>query len=75
MMVPEPWRDRTTGTARDFVADEVITLVVEMEITAEAEVHEGGVATKPTNPTKTDEKCRAAVRTVGMEVGWRRGKN
>ena len=75
MMVPEPRRDRTAGTARDLVADEVITLVGEMEITAEADVSKGEMVTTPTNPTKTDEKCRAAVRTVGMEVGWRRGKN
>ena len=37
-MVPETWRDRTTGTAQDSVADEVVTLVREMEITADAEV-------------------------------------
>ena len=39
--VPETWRYRTTGTVRDSVADEVVTLVGEMEITAEAEVREG----------------------------------
>ena len=32
--VPETWRDRTTGTARDSVAYEVVTMVREIEITA-----------------------------------------
>ena len=39
--VPETRRDRTMGMARDLVSDEVVTLVGEMEITAEAEVSEG----------------------------------
>ena len=39
--VPETRRDRTMEMARDLVSDEVVTLVGEMEITAEAEVSEG----------------------------------
>ena len=38
------------GTARDSVTKEVVTLVEEMEITAEAEVHEGEIVKKPTTP-------------------------
>ena len=40
------------------------------ETTAEAEVRKGVVVTKPTHPTNTDRECRAAVKTVGTEVGW-----
>ena len=73
--VPEPQRDRTTGTARDSVTGEVVTLVGEMEITAEAEMREGRIVTKPTTPTKMGGKFRATVITVGEEVGRRRGNN
>ena len=73
--VPETWRERTTGTARELVADKVVTLVVDMEITAEAEVSKGEMVTTPTPPTKTGGKCGAAVRTVKKEVGRRRGKD
>ena len=52
------------------MADEVATLVVDMEITAEAKMREGEMVTTPTPPTKTGRKCGAAVRTVGKEVGW-----
>ena len=48
--VSETWRDRTTGTAQDSVAGELVTLVGEMEITAEAEVREGVMVTTPTSP-------------------------
>ena len=52
--VPETRRDRTTGTARDLVADEVVTLVVEMEIMAEAEVRAQGGNGKNINPLHQD---------------------
>ena len=39
--VQETQGGRTTGTAQDLVADEVVTLVEEMEITAELEVRKG----------------------------------
>ena len=48
--VPETRRDRTTGTAQYLVVDEVVTLVGEMEKTAEAKVYKGEMATKPTPP-------------------------
>ena len=48
--VTETRRERTTRTARDSVADEVVTMVGEIEIKAEAEVREGGMATKPPPP-------------------------
>ena len=56
------------------MADEVVTLVGEIEITVEAEVREGGMVTTPTPPptTKTDRNCGVAARTVGKEVGRRR---
>ena len=74
--VPETRRDRTKGTAQDAVVDKVVTLMGEMEITAEAEVHEGDMVTTPIPPpTKTDRKCGAAIRTVGKEVGRRRGND
>ena len=61
--VPETWRDRTTGTAQYLVADDVVTLVGEMEITAEAEVREGGMVTTPTplpSPGRTEDAgCRS----------------
>ena len=41
--VPENRRDRTTGTARYLVAEILVTLVEDMEITAEAELREGGM--------------------------------
>ena len=47
--VPETQRDRTMGTAQDLVAKEVVTLVGDRtEITVEAELHEGEMATTPT---------------------------
>ena len=74
--VPETQRDRTTGTARDLLADEVVTLVGEMKITAEAEVREGVMVSTPTPPQKkTGRKFGAAVRTVRKEVGWCRWNN
>ena len=48
--VLETWRDKIKGLVRDLVVDEVVTLVEEMEITAEAEVHEGEIVKKPTTP-------------------------
>ena len=48
--VQETQGGRTTGTARDLVADEVVTLVEEMEITMEAEVHQGAMVTTQTPP-------------------------
>ena len=33
--VPETQREKTTGTAQDYVAEKVVTLVGEMELTAE----------------------------------------
>ena len=68
--VQETWRDRTTGTAWDLVAEKVVTLVGDMEIKAEAEERKGEMVTTPTPPTKTSRKCGAAVRTVGKEIGW-----
>ena len=42
-----------------MVADEVVTLVVEMEIMAEAEVHKGEMVTTPTPfPHKDRQKTR-----------------
>ena len=55
-MVPETWRDRTTGTARDLVVEEVVTLVGDMEITAEVEVREGEMVTKPPTPHQEGQK-------------------
>ena len=69
--VPETQRDRTMGTAQDLVAKEVVTLVGDRtEITVEAEVCEGRMVKTPTPPTRTDRECMAAVRTVGVGVGW-----
>ena len=51
--VPETWRDRTTETAQYLVADEVVTLVEEMEITAE--VRKGEMVTTPTPPPRQAE--------------------
>ena len=62
---PETQRDRTTGTTRYLVADEVVNLVREMEITTEAEVREGEMVTTPTPLTKTGKKFGAAVITSG----------
>ena len=74
--VPETQRDRTTGMVRDLVADEVVTLVEETEITAEAEVLEGEMVITPTPPpTQTGIKCGAAVKTVRKEVGRSRGND
>ena len=53
---PETWRARTTGTAQDSVADKVVTLVGEMEITTEAEVCEGVMVTTTTPPTHQDRQ-------------------
>ena len=53
----------------------MVTLVGEMKITAEAEVHEGEMVTTPPHPTNTDRKCGAEVRTVGKEVDWRIGND
>ena len=53
----------------------MVTLVGEMEITAEAEVHKGELVTTTTPPTKTGRKCGAAVRTVSKEVGQRIGND
>ena len=53
--VPETRRDRTTGTAHDLVVDKVVTLVGEMEITAETEVRKGEmVKTTPSPPRRTE---------------------
>ena len=41
-------------------------------ITADAEVRKRAVVTTPNPPIKTDRDCRAAVRTVGTEVGRRK---
>ena len=73
----ETHRDRTMGAAQNLVAEKVVPLMVEMEITVKAEVREGGMVTTPTPPpsTNTGRKCGAAVRSVGKEVGWRRGNN
>ena len=49
--LPETHRDRTMGTAQNLVAEKVVPLMVEMEITAEAEVREGGMVTTPTPPS------------------------
>ena len=50
-MVPETRRGRTTRTAQDLVADKVVTLVGEIEIAVEAQVHEGETVTTPNHPT------------------------
>ena len=51
--VPETQRDRTTGMVRYLVADEVVTLVEGMGITAEAAVREGDMVQTP-NPSHQD---------------------
>ena len=70
-------KDRTTGAAQYAVAEEAVTLVGDRTgRTAEAEVH-GWVMLMPPPPpppTRTERGCRAAVRTVGTEVGRRRKK-
>ena len=73
--VPETQRDITTGIVQYLVVDEVVTLVEETEITAEAEVREGSMVTTPTPLINTGRKFGAAVRTVGKEVGRRRGND
>ena len=50
----------------------MVTLVGEMEITAEVEVCEGEMVTTPTPPNKTDRDYGAAFITVGKEVSLRR---
>ena len=54
------------------MAEEAVTLVGDRTgITAEVEVREEVMVTTPTTPpTRTERECRAAVRTVGTEVGW-----
>ena len=55
--VPETRRERTTGTAQDLVADEVVILVGKRtEITVEAEVRKGEMITTPTPTTRTDRE-------------------
>ena len=57
--VPETRRDRTTGTAQYLVADKLVTMVGEMEITTEAEVREGGMVKTPTpSPSGWTENAR-----------------
>ena len=46
------------GTERDSVACEVVNLVGEIEITAEAEVRKGEMLTTPTPPHKDGQKMR-----------------
>ena len=58
-----------------MVVDEVVTLVEETVIMAEAEMREGATVKTPTNTTKTGRKRGEAVRTVGKEVGWRRNNH
>ena len=66
--VPETQRDRTTGTAQDLVAEKVVTLVEETEITAEAEVRKGEMVTTATPPPRQaeirggDQNCREGGR-------------
>ena len=49
--VPETRRDRTTGTAQDFVVEEAVTLGGDRKkITAEAELREGEMVTTPPPP-------------------------
>ena len=55
--VPETQRDRTMGTARYSVADEMVTLVEKMETTMEVDVREGGMVTTPT-PHQDGQKMR-----------------
>ena len=54
--VLETWRDKIKGPVQDLVVDEVVTLVEEMEITMEAEVHQGAMATTQTPPPQQDAK-------------------
>ena len=53
-MLPETWRDRNMGTAQDLMADEAVILAGRTEITAEVEVREDEMVTKPTPPTRMD---------------------
>ena len=48
--VTKTHRDRTMGTARYSVADEMVTLVEKMETTMEVDVREGGMVTTPPPP-------------------------
>ena len=73
--VKETHRDSTTVTARDSVADEVVTQGEETGTSAEAAVREGVMVQTPTPSTKTSRKFRAAVITVRKEVGHRRKNN
>ena len=57
------------------MTDEVVTLVEDTGITAEAAVREGGMVQKPTPPTKTGRKFVAAVRIFGKEVGCSRNND
>ena len=58
--VLETRRDITMETAQDLVADEVVTMVGEMEKTSEAKVCEGEMVTTPTPlpPGQTDNAGR-----------------
>ena len=55
--VPETERNRTTGTVQDLVADEVVILLEEMEITAEAELR-GGNGSNTNPPHQDGQKVR-----------------
>ena len=46
------------GTARDYVADEVVTLVGDMEITEEEEMREAEMVTTTTPPHQDWQKMR-----------------
>ena len=66
--VPETHRDITMVTAQYSVADDVVTLVEETEITVEAEVHKGEMVTTPTPPQQDRQKMR-----VGGQNCWEGG--
>ena len=69
--VPETSRDRTTGTAQDLVADEALILVrYRTEITAEAEVREGEMATT-TTPPPPPKGCTENAGQRSELSGWR----
>ena len=63
--VPETRRKKTTRTAQDSVADKAVTLVGDRtEITAEAEVREGGMLTTPTPPQSLFSRLNPSINVV-----------
>ena len=63
--------DMPPEMAPEGVSVQAVTLegVDRMEITAETEVHEGGLFTTPTPPTSMERDSRAAVKTFWKKLG------